>query len=57
MTRQTNGMPELKYSEEVLRDKYEALKLYQKHQEGTSVHYCSECYAAINNALAKGEVK
>ena len=26
MTQQTNGMPELKYSEETFRDMYEALK-------------------------------
>lgn len=34
-------------------DMYEALKLYQSHQEGTSGHYCWKCAEAINKALAK----
>ena len=38
-------------------DMYEALKLYQEHQEGTSGHYCWECAEAINEALAKADRK
>ena len=38
-------------------DMYEALKLYQSHQEGTSGHYCWKCAEAINKALAKAEGK
>ncbi len=36
-------------------DMYKALKLYQAHQQGTAGHYCSECYAAINNAVVEAE--
>jgi len=36
---------------------YEALKLYQAHQEGTHGHYCWQCAEAINKALAKAEGK
>ena len=38
-------------------DMYEALKLYQSHQQGTSGHYCWECAEAINDAVAKVEGK
>ena len=38
-------------------DMYEALKLYQEHQEGTSGHYCWKSYETINKALAKAEGK
>ena len=30
-----------------------ALKLYMKHQEGTSGHYCSVCHNEIEQALLK----
>ena len=36
-------------------DLLEACKLYQKHQEGTSGHYCNVCADAINEAVAKAE--
>jgi len=36
-------------------DMYEALKLYIKHQQGTSGHYCWQCAEAINEATAKAE--
>jgi len=36
---------------------YEALKLYQKHQEGTSGHYCWKCEKAITEAIQKAEAK
>ncbi len=38
-------------------DLYEALKLYQKHQEGTRDHYCWRCAEAINQAVSKAEGK
>jgi len=38
-------------------DMYEALKLYQSHQQGTSGHYCWQCAEAINKAIAKAEAK
>jgi len=38
-------------------DMYEALKLYQKHQEGTSGHYCWKCAEAINGAVTLAEGK
>ena len=42
MTQQTNGMPELKYSEETFREMYEALKSIT--EEGTR---CMELYQPI----------
>ncbi len=36
-------------------DLYEALKLYENHQQGTSGHYCWKCAEAIKKALAKAE--
>ncbi len=38
-------------------DMYEALKLYQSHQQGTSGHYCWKCAEAIDKVLAKAEGK
>jgi len=35
----------------------EALKLYQKHQQGTSGHYCSDCANVIEQAIALAEPK
>ena len=40
-----------------IKDMYEALKLYMKHQENTGGHYCSECFTAIVKALSKIEGK
>lgn len=34
---------------------YEALRLYQSHQQGTSGHYCWQCAEAIEQALAEAE--
>ncbi len=42
---------------ESITDMYEALKLYQKHQEGTRGHYCWRCAEAINKAIAKANGK
>ena len=47
MTQQTNGTPELKYSEETFRDMYEALKMAQ---EGTG-----DWRGMVDLALAKAE--
>ena len=34
---------------------WEALKLYQEHQQGTSGHYCWKCAEAINKVLSQIE--
>ena len=39
----------------VAPDMYEALKLYQSHQQGTRGHYCWQCAEAISKAIAKAE--
>ena len=44
-----------KHEAECIQGMYEALKLYQKHQEGTSGHFCGECAKAINLAVEKAE--
>ena len=53
MTRQTNGMPELKYSEETFRDMYEALKLVESGKELDWDIFI----AKVQQALAKAESK
>ncbi len=40
---------------ENLKAMYDALKLYQEHQQGTSGHYCWKCAEAINVVLASIE--
>jgi len=39
------------------QDMYDALKLYQAHQEGTSGHYCWKCAEAIDKAVSLAEGK
>ncbi len=42
---------------ESIKPMYEALKLYQSHQQGTGGHYCYKCAEAINKSIAKAEGK
>ena len=60
MNQQTNGTPELKYSEETFRDMYEALKaLTFQFAMAVSNPYSAEkrVYTQANEALAKAEGK
>jgi len=47
MTQQTNGTPELKYSEEAFRDMYEALK-------EASIEACKSCKETEELAMSEG---
>jgi hypothetical protein len=38
-------------------DMYEALKVWQKHQQRTHGHYCSECADLLEKAITKAEGK
>ena len=58
MTQQTNGMPELKYSEETFRDMYEALKGLMRDYStnpNSDIFYAA-CLKA-REAIAKAEGK
>jgi hypothetical protein len=61
MTQQTNGMLELKYSEETFRDMYEAIKLFMARTEkAKDVEFSPSMVAAyinLQDALAKAEGK
>ena len=57
MTQQTNGMPELKYSEEVFREMYEALKELSNFDEQGGVEGKDHAVLIIRakRALAKAK--
>ena len=56
-TLEIEALPNLKVEVIGFSAMYGALKLYQKHQEGTSGHYCWQCAEAINKALLKADGK
>ena len=56
MTQQTNGTPELKYSEEIFRDLYEALKDAVADIEKTGYTSVSSA-TRMQRALARAEGK
>jgi len=55
MTQQTNGMPELKYSEETFRDMYEACKDVFKYTCGRQDGISKRLRIVVEKALAKAE--
>ncbi len=59
MTRQTDGMPELNYSEEVFRDMYEALKelLHKYRLVRGQIFGADQWEDAARQALAKADKK
>ncbi len=41
----------------IVKEMYEALKLYIEHQDGKRGHYCSVCHNEIEKAIEKVEGK